>query len=659
MAARPRTLPAAIAPVLVGSAAVVYEVGELPRVGAFFAALVGSIFIQVGTNLVNDYSDAKRGADTVDRLGPVRVTAAGLVAPRSVLVATWVAFGIAMVAGIYLATVAGPEILAVGAVSILAGVLYTAGPRPYGYAGLGELFVFVFFGLVAVNGSYYVQLEELDLLPLGLSISVGLLATAILVVNNVRDIDTDRRAGKNTLAVRLGRERTRRLYVALIALAYIAPSPCPARRRRSSLGAARVAVAAAGAPRRDPGVDAYRWTVTERRPRRHRGAAGCVQPAGHDRAARRFVGPSAPRSSIGPCSSSSSRRSRTRCRSASPTSRPAASSASASSCWSGCAPTGSRGSGRRRRCRSAAAPASARSRASSSRSAGRPARGRLRPRPDLVGAGALPQPRRLPARRWRRSTSRCTTSPRRRRASRSGACWARSSASRSPATPPCPPPTPPRSAALAERWVEQRVPHLQAQGRLGRRRRPGRERPGGARARTRSCGSTPTAPGRATTRASACSRWRATRSSSPRSRSPASSRLASLRRRTGIPLAADESLVTTRDAREAVGWAPATSPRSSSPRSAGSWPRSRSPRELPAYLSSALEGPVGIAAAVHAARRSPASGDDGLAHGLATEQLFSETIGSGRGGRRRPAASRRLPGLGVELDEEALAARRI
>ncbi|MDP9133760.1 MAG: 1,4-dihydroxy-2-naphthoate polyprenyltransferase [Actinomycetota bacterium] len=222
VAARPRTLPAAIAPVLVGTAAVVEDAGELPRVGAFFAALIGSIFIQVGTNLVNDYSDAKRGADSVDRLGPVRVTAAGLVAPRSVLAATWVAFGIAVVAGIYLATVAGPVILAVGVVSILAGVLYTGGPRPYGYAGLGELFVFLFFGLVAVNGSYYVQLEELALLPLGLSISVGALSTAILVVNNVRDINTDRRAGKNTLAVRLGRERTRRLYVALLALAYLA-----------------------------------------------------------------------------------------------------------------------------------------------------------------------------------------------------------------------------------------------------------------------------------------------------------------------------------------------------------------------------------------------------------------------------------------------------
>ena len=177
------------------------------RWGAFVAALVGSIFIQIGTNLANDYSDAKRGADTADRLGPVRVTSSGLVAPRRVLVATWLAFGVAVAAGIYLATVAGPVILAVGAVSIAAGVLYTGGPRPYGYAGLGELFVFLFFGLVAVNGSYYVQLEELDWLPFVLSIPVGLLSTAILVVNNVRDIDTDRRAGKRTLAVRLGRER--------------------------------------------------------------------------------------------------------------------------------------------------------------------------------------------------------------------------------------------------------------------------------------------------------------------------------------------------------------------------------------------------------------------------------------------------------------------
>ncbi len=221
MAARPRTLPAAIAPVLVGTAAAVQWLGHLPRVGAFIAALVGSIFIQIGTNLANDYSDAKRGADTADRLGPVRVTSAGLVTPQRVLTATWIAFAVSLVCGIYLATVAGVVILLIGAVSIAAGVLYTGGPRPYGYAGLGEVFVFLFFGLVAVNGSYYVQLEQLDALPLGLSISIGFLATAILVVNNVRDLETDRRAGKMTLAVRMGRAGAVNLYRLLVLGAFV------------------------------------------------------------------------------------------------------------------------------------------------------------------------------------------------------------------------------------------------------------------------------------------------------------------------------------------------------------------------------------------------------------------------------------------------------
>ena len=205
MAARPRTLPAAIAPVLVGTAAAIEQHGDLRRVGAFIAALIGSIFIQIGTNLANDYSDAKRGADTVDRLGPVRVTSAGLVAPRRVLIATWLAFGVAIACrhlprhGRRLgdhrrrASPRSPP-----ASSTPAAPGRTATP------GLGEFFVFLFFGLVAVNGSYYVQLERLDWLPFGLSVAVGFLATAILVVNNVRDIDTDRRAGKNTLAVRLG-----------------------------------------------------------------------------------------------------------------------------------------------------------------------------------------------------------------------------------------------------------------------------------------------------------------------------------------------------------------------------------------------------------------------------------------------------------------------
>jgi 1,4-dihydroxy-2-naphthoate octaprenyltransferase len=226
LAARPRTLPAAIAPVLVGSALGLNERGDL-RPLPFVAALVGSIFIQIGTNLANDYSDARRGADTEDRLGPVRVTAGGLLPPRRVLVGTYVAFGVAVVAGIYLAAVAGWQLLVVGALSIAAGVLYTGGPRPYGYAGLGEVFVFLFFGVVAVNGSYFVQVEDLAWEALVLSVPVGLLASAILVVNNVRDIETDRRAGKRTLAVKLGRDRSLRLFVAMLAAAFVIPLVVP------------------------------------------------------------------------------------------------------------------------------------------------------------------------------------------------------------------------------------------------------------------------------------------------------------------------------------------------------------------------------------------------------------------------------------------------
>jgi 1,4-dihydroxy-2-naphthoate octaprenyltransferase len=226
MAARLRTLPAAIAPVLVGTSLALGDGTFHPL--AFVAALFGAIFIQVGTNLSNDYSDARRGADTEDRLGPVRVTAGGLVPPRQVLIATYVTFGLACACGIYLIAVAGWELLAVGAASILAGVLYTGGPRPYGYEGLGELFVFLFFGIVAVTGSYFVQVQELPWEAFVCAVPVGLLASAILVVNNVRDIDTDRRAGKRTLAVRLGRARTRDLYVAMLLGAYIvAPLPWP------------------------------------------------------------------------------------------------------------------------------------------------------------------------------------------------------------------------------------------------------------------------------------------------------------------------------------------------------------------------------------------------------------------------------------------------
>jgi 1,4-dihydroxy-2-naphthoate polyprenyltransferase len=217
-AARVRTLPAAVAPVLVGTALAGYLHVFHPL--RFAAALVGAIFIQVGTNLSNDYSDARRGADTEDRLGPVRVTAGGLVPPDRVLLATYLSFGVAIGAGIYLVTVAGWQLLVVGGASILAGVLYTGGPRPYGYEGLGELFVFLFFGIVAVAGSSFVQLRHLHWEAFALAVPVGLLASAILVVNNVRDIDTDRRAGKRTLAVRLGRDRARTLYALAVYLAY-------------------------------------------------------------------------------------------------------------------------------------------------------------------------------------------------------------------------------------------------------------------------------------------------------------------------------------------------------------------------------------------------------------------------------------------------------
>jgi 1,4-dihydroxy-2-naphthoate polyprenyltransferase len=224
MAARPRTLPAAVAPVLVGTALAIHD-DEFAAL-AFVAALLGAILIQVGTNLSNDYSDARRGADTEDRLGPVRVTAGGLVPPRQVLVATYVTFALAVLVGMYLVVVAGPELLLVGAASILAGVLYTGGPRPYGYEGLGEVFVFLFFGVVAVAGSYFAQVETLDWEAFALAVPVGLLASAILVVNNVRDLETDRRAGKRTLAVRLGRERARALFVAMVAGAFLA-APLP------------------------------------------------------------------------------------------------------------------------------------------------------------------------------------------------------------------------------------------------------------------------------------------------------------------------------------------------------------------------------------------------------------------------------------------------
>jgi len=219
MAARPRTLPAAVAPVLVGTA-LAATLGTF-KVLTFIATLLGALFIQIGANLSNDYSDARRGADTEDRLGPVRVTAGGLVPPKQVLIATYVAFGLAVLVGVYLIVTAGWQILAIGAASILAGVLYTGGPRPYGYEGLGEVFVFLFFGVAAVTGTYFAQREEWAWESFALAVPVGLLAVAILMVNNVRDLETDRRAGKRTLAVRLGRDKARTLYAVTVYVAFL------------------------------------------------------------------------------------------------------------------------------------------------------------------------------------------------------------------------------------------------------------------------------------------------------------------------------------------------------------------------------------------------------------------------------------------------------
>ncbi len=218
LAARLRTLPAAAAPVFVGTSVAVAD--GVFDVWRFLCALFGALFIQIGTNLANDYSDARRGADTEDRLGPVRVTAGGLIPPRHVLYGIWASFGIAVLFGTYLIATAGWELLVIGVASIIAGVLYTGGPRPYGYAGMGELFVFLFFGVVAVAGSAFVQLEEWPLVAILASIPVGALASAVLVVNNVRDRETDARVGKRTLAVRLGPDRGRDLYTAMIVVSY-------------------------------------------------------------------------------------------------------------------------------------------------------------------------------------------------------------------------------------------------------------------------------------------------------------------------------------------------------------------------------------------------------------------------------------------------------
>ena len=221
LAMRPATLTASAAPVLVGSGAAWAD-------GVFsfwpaLAALLGASLLQVGANFANDVFDFERGADTHDRLGPQRATQQGWITAAQMKRAMWLAFAGATVVGVYLTYVAGWPVFALGLLSIAAAYLYTGGPRPYGYLGLGDLAVFVFFGFGAVAGTYYVQALSVSSLAWIASIPIGALATAILVVNNLRDIETDARANKHTLAVRLGDGPTRRYYLLLLAVAYLAP----------------------------------------------------------------------------------------------------------------------------------------------------------------------------------------------------------------------------------------------------------------------------------------------------------------------------------------------------------------------------------------------------------------------------------------------------
>ncbi|MEE2897113.1 MAG: 1,4-dihydroxy-2-naphthoate polyprenyltransferase [Gemmatimonadota bacterium] len=221
MAARPKTLTAAVAPVVVGTALAAHA-GVLAPLPAM-AALVGALLIQIGTNLANDYYDFVRGGDTADRVGPARVTQAGILAPATVKRGLWTALGAAMLVGVYLVWVGGWPIVWIGLASVACAVLYTGGPFPLAYHALGDLFVFVFFGLVAVSGTYYVQGLSWPPDVFLAGAALGALNTAILVANNMRDIQTDAKVGKRTLAVRLGTHGSKVEYVLTLIVAFAVP----------------------------------------------------------------------------------------------------------------------------------------------------------------------------------------------------------------------------------------------------------------------------------------------------------------------------------------------------------------------------------------------------------------------------------------------------
>jgi 1,4-dihydroxy-2-naphthoate octaprenyltransferase len=223
LGARVRTLPAAVVPVVVGTCAAVggRPVDEM-RWGNAVLAMVVALALQVATNFANDYSDGKRGTDDpATRVGPPRLVGSGLATPGEVKRAMLASFAVALLAGFGLVLTVGWELIPVGIAAVAAGWFYTGGPRPYGYAGFGEAFVFVFFGLVATIGSAYVQTERVTWLDVGCGVVIGCLATALLVINNLRDIPGDARTGKRTLAVRIGDKRTRALYTALIVIPFL------------------------------------------------------------------------------------------------------------------------------------------------------------------------------------------------------------------------------------------------------------------------------------------------------------------------------------------------------------------------------------------------------------------------------------------------------
>jgi 1,4-dihydroxy-2-naphthoate octaprenyltransferase len=271
-AARPRTLWASVSPVVVGTA-LAFSVGRGHWPSAA-TALVAALLIQIGTNLANDLHDFERGADTAERIGPARVTQSGLVSARRMRAAVGIVFGLAILAGVPLVLRGGIPILCIGILSILSGLAYTAGPRPLGYIGLGDPFVFFFFGLVPVAGTYYVQALGLTPGAVWAGVPMGCLATAILDVNNLRDIETDRLAGKRTLAVRMGRAGTRAQYAVLLGVSACVPAA------GAALGALPVGTLLASASIAAGWPDLRRVLASEDGPTLNRALAGTARLQG-------------------------------------------------------------------------------------------------------------------------------------------------------------------------------------------------------------------------------------------------------------------------------------------------------------------------------------------------------------------------------------------